>query len=112
MIPFTMQECKKCSDLTAYVQSISSMKGNVICEDCIEALGIVPVNLPYDPKTGYSEIGTEGGFRWLKSDGTIGHLKDGETMDLNDFQGILSPEFECKLFEKQINILSENGNIK
>lgn len=29
-----------------------------------------------------SEIGTVGGFRYLKSDGTIGHLKDGETMEM------------------------------
>ncbi len=30
-----------------------------------------------------SEIGTVGGFRWLKSDGTIGHLKDGEIMEIS-----------------------------
>lgn len=29
-----------------------------------------------------SQIGTVGGFRYLKSDGTIGHLKDGETMEM------------------------------
>jgi hypothetical protein len=40
--------------------------------------------MPYDPKINItrSEMGTVGGFRWLKSDGTIGHLKDGETIEL------------------------------
>ena len=33
----------------------------------------------------HSEIGTVGGFRWLKSDGTVGHLKDGETMPYEEF---------------------------
>ena len=34
--------------------------------------------------TSRSEIGTVGGIRWIKSDGTIGHLKDGETIEINE----------------------------
>lgn len=37
---------------------------------------------PNKPTNVRSEIGTVGGFRWLKKDGTIGHLKDGETMEM------------------------------
>ena len=35
-------------------------------------------------KKSYSEIGTVGGFRWIKSDGSIGQLKDGETMSISN----------------------------
>lgn len=41
----------------------------------------------YNPKLMYSEIGTIGGFRFLKSDGTIGHLKDGETTENGEQRG-------------------------
>ncbi len=36
------------------------------------------LNIKYEK----SEFGTVGGFRYIKSDGTIGHLKDGETMEI------------------------------
>lgn len=37
---------------------------------------------PREIKHTYSEIGTATGFRWLKADGSVGHLKAGETMPM------------------------------
>lgn len=38
--------------------------------------------LPSEFKYTYAEIGTATGFRWLKADGSVGHLKAGETMPM------------------------------
>lgn len=77
-----MNECEKCLALTEWYRQMSGRSGYAMCEQCFEDAGMVLVDMPYDTKTGYAELGTVGGFRWLKSDGTIGHLKDGETIEM------------------------------
>ena len=79
-----MNNCHKCKVMTEWFEEMSGRSCHALCEQCFEDSGIVLVDLPYDPKTQTmrSEIGTVGGFRWFKSDGTIGHLKDGETMEM------------------------------
>lgn len=79
-----MNECVKCAAFTRYLREMAGRSRYAMCEQCVEDAGVVLVDLPYDPKskTMRSEIGTVGGFRWIKSDGTIGHLKDGETMEM------------------------------
>ena len=52
---------------------------------CDEENMVIWMPLPELPsviKHTYSEIGTATGFRWLKADGSVGHLKAGETMPL------------------------------